>query len=130
MPFSFGCVLGGVLVVVGLGVLLLAVRRLRTYRLKERYAVLFVLIGLPFLGLALWPDAVGWMAKRLGIQYGTLALMAVSVFLFLTVFELLTIVSMQDQKITALTQLVGILMEKQNLAEPEQRAEQTLNAEA
>jgi hypothetical protein len=35
------------------------------------------------------------------------------------VFELLTIVSVQDQKITTLAQLVGILMEKQKLAEPE-----------
>src|SRR6185437_822720 len=105
----------------GLLLLLLAVRRLRTYRLKERYALLFLLIGLPFVGLAFWPDGVGWMAKQLGIQYNTLALICVSVFLFLVVFELLSIVSVQDQKITALAQLVGILMEKQKLADPEHR---------
>src|SRR5215469_8857045 len=58
--------------------LLLAVRRLRTYRLKERYALLFLLIGLPFVGLAFWPDGVGWMARQLGIQYNTLALICVS----------------------------------------------------
>ena len=62
------------------------------------------------------------MAQQLGIQYNTLALICVSVFLFLVVFELLTIVSVQDQKITALAQLVAILMEKQQLAEPEHRA--------
>lgn len=61
------------------------------------------------------------MAEQLGIQYNTLALICVAVFLFLTVFELLTIVSVQDQKITALAQLVAILMEKQNLADPEHR---------
>ncbi len=102
--------------------LLLAIRRLRTYRLKERYALLFVLIGLPFVGLAFWPDGVGWMAEKLKIQYNTLALICVSVFLFLIVFELLSIVSVQDQKITALAQLVGILMEREKLAEPEHRA--------
>lgn len=101
--------------------LLLAVRRLRTYRLKERYALLFLLIGLPFVALAFWPDGVGWLANHLRIQYNTLALICVSVFLFLVVFELLTIVSAQDQKITALAQLVAILIEKQNLAEPEHR---------
>lgn len=108
---------------VGFGgiLLLLAVRRLRTYKLKERYALLFVLIGLPFVALAIWPDAVGWMAERLRIQYTTLALICVSVFLFLMVFELLSIVSVQDQKINALAQLVGILMEKQKLADPEHR---------
>src|ERR1700761_24069 len=72
----------------GMLLLLLAVRRLRTYRLKERYALLFVLIGLPFVGLAFRPDVVGWMAKALQIQYNTFALICVSVFLFLMVFEL------------------------------------------
>jgi hypothetical protein len=100
----------------------LAVRRLRTYKLKERYALLFVFLGLPFLLLAFRPSAVGWMAAHLGVQYTTLALIGVSVFLFLIVFELLTIVSVQDQKINALTQLVAIMMEKQNLADPDSRA--------
>ena len=63
------------------------------------------------------------MAQKLGIQYNTLSLICVSVFLFLVVFELLTIVSVQDQKINALAQLVAILMEKQKLAEPEHRPE-------
>ena len=60
--------------------LLLAIRRLRTYRLKERYALLFLLIGLPFVGLAFWPEGVAWMASKLGIQYPTLALICVSVY--------------------------------------------------
>jgi hypothetical protein len=101
--------------------LVLAVRRLRTYRLRERYALVFALLGLPFIALAFWPDGVGWIALRLNIQYNTLALIGVSCFLFLAVFELLSIVSVQDQKITALAQLVGILMEKQDLVEKEHR---------
>ena len=114
------------LFLVGFGgiLLVLAVRRLRTYKLKERYALLGVLIGLPFVGLAFWQNGIGWIAQRLGIQYTTLALICVSVFLFLIVFELLTIVSVQDQKITALAQLVGILMEKHKLADPEHRPQE------
>ena len=103
---------GGVLVA-------LTVRRLRTYRLRERYALVFGLLGLPFITLAFWPDGIGWLAEKLNIQYNTLALLGVACFLILCVFELLSIVSVQDQKITALAQLVGILMEKQKLAEPE-----------
>ena len=95
----------------------MAVLRLRKYKLKERYTILFLLIGTPFLLLAVRPDTVGWLAKRLDIQYPTFALICVSAFLFLIVFELLSIVSVQDQKITALAQLVAILMEKQKLAE-------------
>lgn len=83
---------------------------------------MFLLLGLPFVLLAFRPTAIGWVAAHLGIQYGTLALIGVSVFLFLIAFELLTIVSVQDQKINALTQLVAIMMEKQNLADPDSRA--------
>ncbi len=93
--------------------------RLRRYRLKERYALVFLLLGLPFLALAAWPNGVDWVGRRLGIDYRTVTLLCVSTVLILMVFELLTIVSVQDQKITALAQLVGILMEKQKLVEPE-----------
>jgi hypothetical protein len=105
------------LLAIGGSLLLLAILRLRKYKLKERYTILFLLIGTPFLLLAFRPQTVGWFALRLGIQYNTLALICVSAFLFLIVFELLSIVSVQDQKITALAQLVAILMEKQKLAE-------------
>jgi hypothetical protein len=105
------------------GVLLLvsAVRRMRAYRLRERYALVFAMLALPFIGLAVWPDALAYLADRLNIQYNTLTLLGVTSFLTLAVFELLSIVSVQEQKITALSQLVGILMEKQNLVEKEHR---------
>jgi hypothetical protein len=95
------------------------VLRLRRYRLKERYTLIFLLLGLPFFALAAWPNAVGTVANVLHMDYRTVTLLCVASVLALMVFELLTIVSVQDQKITALAQLVGILMEKQKLAEPE-----------
>jgi hypothetical protein len=112
-----------ILVVFGLLLLLLAVRRLRRYRLKERYALLFLFLGLPFLVLAVWPAAIDTVASLLGIQYFTVMLLAISAFLILTVFELLTIVSRQDQRISTLAQLVAILQEKQK--ELEGRLEQS-----
>jgi hypothetical protein len=108
-----------ILLLFGGGLLLLAVMRLRRYRLKERYTLVFVLVSLPLVALAVWPDAVGVVARVLHMDYRTVTLLCVAGVLGLMVFELLTIVSVQDQKITALAQLVGILMEKQKLAEPE-----------
>ena len=108
-----------ILLLFGGGLLLLAVLRLRRYRLKERYALIFLLLGLPFFALAASPSAVGRIADWLDMDYRTVTLLGVATILALMVFELLTIVSVQDQKITALAQLVGILMEKQKLAEPE-----------
>ena len=80
---------------------------------------MFLLLGLPFAVLAAWPNAIGYLADALDIHYQTVTLLCVTGFLTVMVFELLTIVSVQDQKISSLAQLVGILMEKQKLAEPE-----------
>jgi hypothetical protein len=108
-----------ILLTLGGSLFTLAVRRLRQYKLRERYALVFLLLGLPFAVLAAWPNAIGYLADRLDIHYQTVTLLCVAGFLTVMVFELLTIVSLQDQKITALAQYVGILMEKQKLAEPE-----------
>jgi hypothetical protein len=110
-----------ILLILGGSLFTLAVLRLRQYRLKERYALVFLLLGLPFVLLAAWPNGVEFAANILGIHYQTVALISVTSFLLLAVFELLTIVSTQDQKINELAQLVGILMEKQKLSEPEHR---------
>ena len=110
-----------ILLVLGGSLFTLAVLRLRRYRLKERYALVFLLLGLPFFLLAAWPNGVEFVASKLGIHYQTVALISVTSFLLLIVFELLTIVSVQDRKINELAQLVGILMQKQDLSEPEHR---------
>jgi len=108
-----------ILLMLGGSLFVQAVRRLRTYKLRERYALVFLLLGLPFAVLAAWPNAIGYLSDLLDIHYQTVTLLCVTGFLTVMVFELLTIVSVQDQKITTLAQLVGILMEKQKLAEPE-----------
>lgn len=102
-----------ILVAFGGLLLLMAVRRLRRYQLKERYTLLFLFLGIPFLVLAVWPGGVEWLARLLGMAYYTAMLLCVSAFLILTVFELLTIVSQQDRRISTLAQGVAILMEKQ-----------------
>jgi hypothetical protein len=107
------------LIVLALGatILFMAIRSLRADRLKERYALIFVLTGLPFLVLALWRDGVGYIANLLQIDYRTLALIAVTTFFMLMTFKLLSIVSVQERRITTLAQHVGILMHKQGLAD-------------
>ena len=99
-----------ILVVLGGLILLLALRSLSTQRLKERYALLMVFTGLPFFLLALWPEAVATIARQLHIQYQTVLILAVTGFFLLMTIKLLSIVSIQDRKITTLTQQVGILM--------------------
>lgn len=106
-----------ILVSFGAVVFIAALRRLRTYRLKERHMLLFLFTGLPFLVLAIWPTGVGWVAQRLHIGYQTVSLLCVVAFLILMVFEFLTIVSLQERKISTLAQIVGIMMEKHGMSE-------------
>ncbi len=104
-----------IVLVLGATILLMAIRSLRAGRLKERYALIFVITGLPFLVLALWRDGVGYIANLLDIDYRTLALIGVTAFFMLMIFKLLSIVSVQERRITTLAQHVGILLQKQGL---------------
>ncbi len=102
----------------GVTVLLVALRRLVRYKLKERYALQMIIVGTPFLLLAVWQDAFCRLAEILGIQYITFSLLCVTIFLFVMIFELLTIVSVQEQKINTLSQMMGLLMEKRPAEKP------------
>jgi hypothetical protein len=106
-----------ILIIFGGSLLLLAVRRLKQFRLKERFSLLFLLLGLPFLVLAFWPRLIEKLADVTHIEQPTVMLLCISIFLILIIFELLSIVSVQDRKITTLAQLVGILMEHHKLVD-------------
>lgn len=107
----------------GATVLLVAIHRLRKYRLKERYALMLILVGTPFLVLAVWQNTVGRIAEFLGIQYTTFSLLCVTAFLFVMIFELLTIVSVQEQKINTLSQMVGLLWDEKQARRGEEEEE-------
>ncbi|QQE11115.1 DUF2304 domain-containing protein [Planctomycetota bacterium] len=92
---------------------LLTLRSLRAQRLKERYVLLFMLTGLPFIVLAFWPDGILFISDILEIEKATLLVLCSTMYFVLTTFALLSIVSIQERKLTTLSQMVGILMEKQ-----------------
>ncbi len=101
-----------ILLAIGAMLLLMAIRSLRAQRLKERHALLFALVGVPFLALAAWPNAVGWIASRLGIEYHTVLLLTVTTFFLVMNFKLLAIVSVQERRIACLAQLPALLTRK------------------
>jgi hypothetical protein len=61
---------------------------------------------------------VGYIAQWLDIDYRTLALIGVTTFFMLMIFKLLSIVSVQERRITTLAQNMSILMQKQGLIDP------------
>ena len=72
-----------ILFVLGGGLLLLTLRSLRAHRLKERYVIIFILLGLPFIFLGFWTEGVGYIGKILGIDYRTISLLGVTFFFIL-----------------------------------------------
>lgn len=102
-----------ILLAIGTVILFLTLRSLRAQRLKERYVLLFLITGVPFVLLAMWPDAVVAVSAFLEIEKPTLLLLCVTVYFILTTFELLSIVSVQGRHINALGQHLSMLTEEQ-----------------
>lgn len=102
-----------ILLIVGLAILFLTLRSLRAQRLKERYVLLFLITGVPFLLLAMWPDAVVAISEFLEIEKPTLLTLCVTVYFILTTFELLSIVSVQSRHLNTLGQHLSMLTAEQ-----------------
>ena len=98
-----------ILLIFGGMLLLLAIRKLRLQRLKERYALLFVFTGMPFLVLAVWPDGIVYLSDKLAIEKPTLMVLILTAFVVLVLLQLLSIVSIQDRRIATLTQILSIV---------------------
>jgi len=103
---------GIILLALGLFVVLMALRSLRAKRLKEEYALLYVFIGLPFLVLAVWPDAIVLISDLLQIEKATFLVLVTGSFLLMILFKLTSIISVQDRRINSLTQLLAIMNEQ------------------
>ena len=106
-----------ILLLYGGTLLVLALRSLRAQRLKERYVVVLILTGLPFLLLAVWPNGISRLANLMGMPYHTVLILLLAGFLIVELFELLSIISIQERRIASLAQMVGILMERHRTAE-------------
>jgi hypothetical protein len=107
-----------ILFVLGGTVLIMAVRSLRAHRLKERYAIIFVLTGIPFIGLSLWTNGMGYVSELLSIDYRTVSLVCITFFFILMIFKLFSIVSVQERRITVLAQRVAILTQRLQIDDP------------
>jgi len=93
------------------GALLLVVLELiRSRRLQERYALLWLLTGCVMLVFAIWTDALGKLADATGIAYPPSALFVLgSAFMLVLLLHYSTVISKLSEQNTALTQRVAML---------------------
>ncbi len=112
-------------VVVALAALVLVFELLRRRRLREKYAVIWVVISLGTLVVALFPPLLGWIAALVGIQTPSNLLFFTSlVILFAVSLQLSREVGLLEEQSRRLAEEVGGLrlrmdaLENQNAAEP------------
>ena len=103
-------------------VLLIAVLELvRRRRLREKYALLWILTAIVLLVLSVWRGAVTSIATALGVSYGPTVLFAVgALFVLVVLLHYSTVISALTDRTVTLAQRVSIL---------EQRIEQLERAE-
>jgi hypothetical protein len=90
--------------------LLVVLELIRSRRLQERYALLWLLTGGVMFLLAIWRDALNQMADLTGIAYPPSALFVLgSGFILIVLLHYSTVISKLSEQNTALTQRVAML---------------------
>jgi hypothetical protein len=99
------------------GVLELVRRR----RLREKYALLWILTAVVLLILSVWRGAVSSIATTLGVSYGPTVLFAVgALFILVVLLHYSTVISALTDRTVNLAQHVSLL--EQRIAELERRS--------
>ncbi len=95
-------------------VLLLAVLELvRRRRLREKYALLWILTAIVLLVLSVWRGAVTSIATALGVSYGPTVLFAVgALFVLVVLLHYSTVISALTDRTVTLAQRVAILEQR------------------
>jgi hypothetical protein len=105
--------------------LLVILELIRSRRLQERYALLWLLTGIVILVLALWRGALGTLSDAVGISYPPSALFVIgSVFILLVLLHYSTVISDLSERNTKLAQRLALLesrLEEEGIQETRSR---------
>ena len=103
-------------------VLLIAVLELvRRRRLREKYALLWILTAIVLIVLSAWRGAVNAIAVTLGVSYGPAVIFAVgALFVLVVLLHYSTVISALTDRSVVLAQKVAMLEQRlDELAEPQ-----------
>lgn len=83
---------------------------IRSRRLQERYALLWLLTGAVILVLSVWRDLLGLVADAIGVHYPPSALFAVgAVFILIVLLHYSTVISKLSDQTKVLAQKLALL---------------------
>jgi hypothetical protein len=93
-----------------LALLLVVFELIRSRRLRERYALLWLLTAVVLLVFSLWRGGLGRVASTLGVAYPPTALLAIaSLFMLLVLLHYSTVISRLSDQNTILAQKLALL---------------------
>ena len=102
-----GSLIGGVVVAAFIGFIVLLLRR---HQLREKYAVIWLVIGAGLLALVLFPELLFWAAALAGIKVPTNLLFAMTLVLLLGVcLHLAWEMSRSEDRIRRLAEEIALL---------------------
>jgi hypothetical protein len=97
----------------GLAVLLFVINMVRTRRLQERYALLWLLAGLALTVAPLFANQLDRLATAMGFDYApALLLMLAVIGLLLLIFQLTLNIASQSEHLKVLTQELALLRQE------------------
>ena len=100
---------------------------MRSRRLQERYALLWLLTGVVVFIFAVWRSLLGWTADAVGIAYPPSALFILAaLFVLLVLLHYSTVISRLSEQNTILAQRLALLEEQQNKIAQLQRGDTAL----
>ena len=117
-------------VLASLALLVIVLELIRSRRLRERYALLWLLTGLVMLALSAWRDGLNTIAGWLGVTgYPPAVLFAIGVFFILVVLlHYSTVISKLSDQNVVLAQRLALL--EQRLVEEQERRREAPAARA
>ena len=117
-PFRVSIAAGAAAIIL----LLVIFELIRSRRLQERYALLWLLTGIVILILSAWRGALSRLADLVGIAYPPSALFILAAFFILLVLlHYSTVISRLSEQNTILAQRLAILENRLREAEPPAR---------
>lgn len=93
-------------------VLLVTAEMIRRRQLREEYAMLWLGASVLMLVFAIFPSIVIWLSRELKVNYLTIVVLGLFLFLALIVMHFAMVISRQSEEIRQLAQRMAILSQK------------------
>ena len=107
---------------VSLVLLLVVLELVRRRRLREKYALLWILTAIVLLVLSVWRGLVDSIAVSLGISYGPIVIVAIgALFILVVLLHYSTVISALTDRSVVLAQRVAMLEERISSLEAESK---------